>query len=70
MTQKPAEVVDQFLKEFGNPPGRAIENSRESFLDRFASLKVHRLEVVEMPLAPVRPFRFAWQRESCWRQCS
>jgi len=60
MTQKPAEVVNQFLKEFGNPPGRAIENSRESLLDRFASLEVHPFEVMDMPLAPVRPFRFAW----------
>jgi uncharacterized protein (TIGR03435 family) len=53
-------VVNQFLKEFGNPPGRAIENSREKLLDRFASLEVHPLEATEMPLAPVRPFRFAW----------
>jgi uncharacterized protein (TIGR03435 family) len=60
MTQRPAEVVNQFLKEFGNPPGRAIENSRESLLDRFASLEVHPFEVMDMPLAPVRPFRFAW----------
>ena len=60
MTQRPAEVVNRFLKQFGNPPGRAIENSRENLLDRFVSLEVHPFEVMDMPLAPVRPFRFAW----------
>jgi len=64
MTQKAADVLNQFLKEFGNPPGQAIEDSRENLLDRFTSSNVHLLEVTEieteMRVAPVRSFRFAW----------
>jgi uncharacterized protein (TIGR03435 family) len=60
MTQKPAAVLNQFLKEFGNPPERAIEDSRENLLNRFASPNVHLFEAVELPVTPVQPFRFAW----------
>ena len=60
MNRKTGEVLDQFLSEFGNPPGRAIENSQEHLLDLFASSRVHFGEVREMPVPRSQPFRFAW----------
>ena len=65
MTQKTPDVLNQFLKEFGNPPGQAIEDSRENLLDRFTSSNVRLSEVTEtveisMRVAPMRTFRFAW----------
>jgi uncharacterized protein (TIGR03435 family) len=60
MNRRTDEVLNQFLSEFGNPPEHAIENSRENLLDLFASSNVQLLEVVEMPVPPTQPFRFAW----------
>ena len=62
MKQRPAEVLDLFLKEFGNPPEQAIENSRDSLLDRFASNEICVDEFVDtrMPTVSARPFRFVW----------
>ena len=62
MKQRPSDVLDLFLKEFGNPPERAIENSRDSLLDRFASteLRADEYVAVRMPSVTARPFRFVW----------
>ena len=62
MKQRPADVLDLFLKEFGNPPEHAIENSRDSLLDRFASKELCADEFVaaRMPSVTARPFRFVW----------
>ncbi|HET9216327.1 MAG TPA: TIGR03435 family protein [Terriglobia bacterium] len=62
MKQRPADVLDLFLKEFGNPPQHAIENSRDSLLERFASTEICVEEFVDTRMSSVtgRPLRFVW----------
>ncbi|HZI51813.1 MAG TPA: TIGR03435 family protein, partial [Terriglobia bacterium] len=62
MKQRPADVLDLFLKEFGNPPEQAIKNSRDSLLDRFASTELCADELVAAPTPAVITdlFRFVW----------